>query len=111
MVGLLDIQRKFLTQVEKSSMSILIPGCLLHILWSYIFVWYLDLGIMGTAIAMFITDFTTFIGLYVATSRHDDLKEALNVSIFDPKVYTNLSDYWKIAYPAMFVIFFGCSAL
>ena len=64
MVGLLDVQRKFLTQVDKTSLSlkVLIPGLLLHVLWNYIFVWYLDLGIMGTAIAMFITDFTNFIG-------------------------------------------------
>lgn len=69
MIGLVDIQRKFLAQVENNSLLVLIPGCLLHVLWSYIFVWYLDLGIMGTAIAMFITDFTQFVGLYIATSR------------------------------------------
>ena len=70
MMGLIDVQRKFLIQVEKSNVQVLvmIPGLLLHVLWSYIFVWYLDLGIMGTAIAMFITDFTTFVGLYIATS-------------------------------------------
>jgi len=113
MVGLLDVQRKFLTQVDKTSLSlkVLIPGLLLHVLWNYIFVWYLDLGIMGTAIAMFITDFTNFIGLYIATSLQKDLKDALSVSIMDPKVTMQMKEYWKMAFPAMVVYFFGWSTL
>ena len=86
MMGLLDVQRKFLAQVERSNLAlkILVPSLLLHVLWNYVFVWYLNLGIMGTAIAMFITEFTSFLGLYFVTGREENLKECLEVSIMDP---------------------------
>ena len=84
-------------------------GCPLHLLWSYIFVIYLDLEIVGTAIAMIITNSTLFLGNLYITSRQEDLKEALEIGISDGRVFLEIFDYLKIAFPSMTVIFIDWS--
>ena len=48
-----DLQRKFLVQIGKSrvQMNVQIFGTLFHVLMSYIFVFKLDLGVIGTGYA------------------------------------------------------------
>lgn len=84
-------------------------GCPLHLLWSYIFVIYLDLEIVGTAIAMIITNSTLFLGNLYITSRQEDLKEALEIGISDGRVFLEICDYLKMAFPSMTVIFIDWS--
>ena len=62
-------------------------GCPLHLLWSYIFVIYLDLEIVGTAIAMIITNSSLLIGNLYITAKQDDLVEAVDIKITHPLVF------------------------
>ena len=80
-------------------------GSPLHILWSYIFVIVLDLEIIGTAIAMIITNFIIFIGYQVVTYRQHDIKEALEIGVSDGRNFMEICEYMKIAFPSMTVIF------
>ena len=84
-------------------------GIPLHLLWSYIFVIYLDLEIVGTAIAMIITNGSIFLGSLYITARQDDLIEAVNIKISHPLVFVEICDYLKIAFPSMTVIFIDWS--
>lgn len=75
LMGLNDLQRKFLIEVGKSKeqVKVMMIGCPLHILWSYIFVIVMDLEIIGTAIAMVITNSTLLLGNLYITNRQEDL--------------------------------------
>lgn len=68
-------------------MNVVIVGTASHILSSYIFVTWLDLKIVGTAISMFLTSFIILLGTLIVTSRQTDLKESLKVRVTDPRVF------------------------
>ena len=85
-------------------MKIMVVCTVLHILWNYIFVIYFDLEIIGTAIAMFITNFSILIGCIWITNHQWDLQEALRVKLDDPFVFKFMWDYWKMAIPTMAVL-------
>lgn len=105
-MALADLQRKFLVQTDhsKEQMNVQVFLAFVHILWNYIFVIVLDLGVIGSGISSTITNILLFIGNWYYTNILDDLKEANRVSQFDKNVNNGLIDYLKIGIPSMVVM-------
>lgn len=99
--GLNDLQRKFLNQVGKQyiQMNSQFYGLLLHIALSYLFVIYLDLGVVGTALALFTSQSFIFVLNELKTKAEEDLAELNDVSIFDKNVYREFYEYFRIGAP------------
>ena len=62
LIGHNDIQRKFMIILEKSDYTLYtqIVGTLGHILWNWLFVSYLGLGIKGTGLATTVTNMVIY---------------------------------------------------
>lgn len=68
----------FVISLGKSSvpMIVITITTILHFLWSYLLVIYLEWGIEGSGIAMSITYFLDFALLYIGISLNKEIKEA-----------------------------------
>jgi len=75
-----------------------------HILWNYIFVIVLDLGVVGSGISSCVTNFLLFVGNCYYTSILEDLKEANEVKQFEKDVNSGICSYLKMGAPSMFVM-------
>jgi MATE family multidrug resistance protein len=80
-------------------------GTILHIIWCYILVFKVGLGIKGTSLAVLITYTTQTIVIVLYASRQQDIKE----SWFFPNRDTikNLGTYLKQAVPCIFMMCLG----
>lgn len=88
-----DLQRRFLIQVGKSDlqMYVQIVGTIMHVGWNYILVVKLGQGVIGTGIAACITNAFILAGNIHVTRIQPSLSEALDVKLFNPKVFENIS--------------------
>lgn len=64
-----------------------IMGTIMHVGWNFLFVYKMELGIMGTGLASSVTSFIIFIGNYVVTHFTKELDKATAVKIYDKHVY------------------------
>jgi len=91
-------------------MYCVVIGSLSHLVWSYIFVTHLQLKIVGTAIAVFLTSLQIFVSTLIVSNRQADLKQAMDVKMSDPRVFKLLGEYWGMGFPSMMVVFLDWSA-
>lgn len=64
-------------------MIVQITFSLTHILWNYILVNRLEMGVIGTGLSSILTNSLILLGNIIMTKTLDDLKDAYNVSMFD----------------------------
>ena len=64
-------------------MYVQIVCSVLHVLWNYIFVMKLKLGVVGSGFASVITNFLILAGNVVFTRYKEELENAYTVSIFE----------------------------
>jgi MATE family multidrug resistance protein len=104
--GLNDIQNKFLIQMNKSHhiFGTQSSALLLHIMFNYIFVTLAQLDIYGCALATTMTWCYIYLLNNWKLHNETDLKDALSVSIFDPRVRSDMSSYLSIGLPNMVTI-------
>ena len=73
------------------------------------FVNRLQLGVIGTGLAGTFTNLFILTVNYIYTTYQEDLKEATNVSFWDPQVFRQLGVYTSIALPNFIIIFLDWS--
>ena len=78
-----------------------IVGTLGHILWNWLFVSRLGMGIKGTGIATTITNVLIYGANWVVLMRQKDLEEATSVSIRHPEIRRDLKTYLSMGIPAI----------
>ena len=77
----------------------------MHILFNYIFVRVFDFGVVGCGIASNLTyAFLLFSNIFQA-NQLADLDDALRVSIYEKRVWTNLREYLSFGVPNLLIIF------
>lgn len=112
LLGLNDLQRKFLIQCKnsKAQMNSQFAGTILHVLFNYIFVVFLQFGIVGTGAANFCTNFFLLVANVYQTKIQDDLKDSLTVKLTDPQVLIQWREYFRIGLPniAILVLDWAC---
>ena len=81
LIGLGDLQRKFLIQTGKSQlqMKVQIICTCCHVGYNFLFVSNFGLGVVGTALASFVTNLQVLIMNLFYTSREEELEAALQV--------------------------------
>ena len=72
-------------------------GQVFHVFFSWLFVWKLDYGIVGTGIASVITNSIIYIIIMVYTNMLPDLREANTFP--DAQVFKNLGEYMSLGVP------------
>jgi Na+-driven multidrug efflux pump len=77
----------------------------MHVAWNYLLVVKLDQGVIGTGIAACLTNAFILAGNIHVTNIQPSLKEALDVKLFDPKVFENIYQYLQIGFPSMVIMF------
>jgi len=100
LMGLIDGQRRFLNMMNqtRTPMIAYYVSIAFHILLSYIFVWKLDYGILGTGIASTLTNSINYIFLLVLSSCIPDIKEAITLP--DSRALSGLGEYLKLGIPS-----------
>jgi Na+-driven multidrug efflux pump len=81
-------------------------GTMLHIIWSFLFVYYFNLGLIGTSMAITSTNCCIFSFNLYYTNKEEGLREALDVSFFDPQVRQNLKEQFSIGIPNLLIVLF-----
>lgn len=106
LMALFDLQRRFLIHMghAKIQMAVQIVFSALHILWNYILVDKLNLGVYGTGLASFFTNFLILVANVSLTAYQKDLDDAVAVSIFDLEAFKNWKEYFEIGLPSMFIM-------
>eukprot|EP00347_Sterkiella_histriomuscorum_P000139 403377020 len=100
-----DIVRTFLNCFGKSqvAMTIQIVTTSLHVLWSYIFVSRLQLGLTGTAISTIITFSLNVVTITIYMSYFEkELKDAWFLPTKNS--FKNLGQYIQVAFPSMLML-------
>jgi len=80
-------------------------GLLMHVALSYLFVFYSEFGVTGTALATFFSNLFIFLVNEARTLAETDLSEVNATRFFDRNVHRNFGDYLRIGIPNMLVIF------
>jgi len=101
LLSLLDIQRRFLVQVQLPQICMFTSFCflLLHVLLTYFFVIFLHHGVVGIGIASFLTNSSMLYANLSLTSREKVLDSATEISFFDRQVYRGFGDYFRQGLP------------
>lgn len=91
--GLFDGQRRFLNSLGRSDDPLLfqVVGIVLHVLWCYLFVTKMELGIEGIGYASTLSNLTVYSSLVIYSSCIPELSEA--VFFPDKKTFTMISQY------------------
>ena len=91
-------------------MNVAFFGTVLHVGWNFLFVIYLDYGVVGAGLSASITNFIIMTGNMLATIYQKDMTEATSVSFFDGRVFKNTGEYLKIGVPGSVIMQFdwGC---
>ena len=100
-MSLFELQRYFLIIMDRSDlqMYVIAAGTVLHLLWNYLLVIVMDLGVEGTGLAASLTNFIIFLGMMAISQCQRDLSEANKVGLSDSRVFKNLWEYFKIGFP------------
>lgn len=83
---------------------VVIIGTFLHILWNYLFIIKLKLGVIGIGYTATLSDLFLLLGNIFMTYLCSDLKDALKISICNKEVYKNICEYLKIGIPGIFIM-------
>ena len=91
-------------------MNVAFFGTVLHVGWNFLFVIYLDYGVVGAGLSASITNFIILVSNLLATIYQIDMAEATSVSFCDGRVFRNTSEYLKIGLPGSVIMIFdwGC---
>ena len=91
-MALFDLQRRFLIQVghSKIQMYVQIICSVAHILWNYILVNKLSMGVVGSGLSSILTNFLLLLGNVLLTNYQENLKDACKVSICEKQVFKNV---------------------
>ena len=99
-----DTQRRFLNALGKTVIPLCtqVIGVSLHFLWSWLFVFHFELGVMGTAYAGIITNGTVLTLNIICAYSMDSVKPA----IVAPGAYMwqGIGDYLEIGLPCMLMV-------
>lgn len=83
-------------------MYVQIVGTALHVMWCYILVVRLEMGIVGTSIATCITYITMCVAITIYTYTQRDISEALIKP--NGETFNNLGYYLKLGIPSMLML-------
>jgi len=100
-----DITRTFLNCFEKTNVAMVIQlvTTTLHIVWSYIFITYFEMKLVGTAISNTLTAVLNLATILIYTSYNlPELKEAWFFPGRDS--FTHLGEYLKVSIPTMLMV-------
>ena len=106
-----DIQRKFLNSLGKNSVPMIAQAIssVLHLLWSYILVARMDMGVVGTSLASVITNGLALVIMLAYTSHLDDIQEAVHWP--DSSSFADLCKYLEIGIPCSLLLCSGYCAI
>ena len=106
--GISDLYRKYLNSFRMSVIPFLsfTISVSLHPVWTYLFIVHYDFGILGIAIAGFITNFITFSIITIFINIEPTLKKTI-VPFFDKSTFERKSlwEYTALALPLISTCF------
>lgn len=82
---------------------------ILHIVWSYIFVVRMEMGIVGTSLASIITNGLALTIMLIYTCKLEDIKEAIHWP--DASSFTGFWSYLEIGIPCSLLLCSGYCAI
>jgi len=104
LMGLIDGQRRFLNMMNQTRTPMLAYyiSIVFHIILSWVFVWKLDYGIVGTGIASTLTNSINYIFLLVLSKCIPSIQDAIKLP--DARAFTGLWQYLKLGIPSTIML-------